>query len=454
LRRRDHALVERQRTLQGLLDWSYDLLDPDEQAVLRRLSIFVGSFDALTAAAAVGLGELDADDVTELIWSLADKSLVNVVSREGSTRYQLLETVRAVAASYSEQAGDAAPTRAALGGHYLATFPFDSRGNLQWRTQLAIENATMANLVDRLVEDGELDIAYPLARLAIEAVSHRREARLHIAHLVDGTKPDGAGLARLHITVAKILAEQGDVASAERHVAEAERLIAIFGDTDALGLVVVSRARSQIYLRDSSDAALGRAERELRDLLAGTLPPEVRADSLVELSMVSQSLDESVQYLQEAAAIAEQQDDHFLRMTVLTNLAEVHLRRGNTQLAAVHQREAMHLSAQLGFPLITAFGLILAARIAQPQGLDALAVRIHAAADVLLHECGFALIPDDQAMSDATLDAARLNLGAQFDAEIEVGRTRALADVLAEAEQVFDRAIESPADEGALTSQA
>ena len=45
--------------------------------------------------------------VAEIVWSLVDKSLVNVEQREGSTRYRLLETVRAVAASYSESAGDA-----------------------------------------------------------------------------------------------------------------------------------------------------------------------------------------------------------------------------------------------------------------------------------------------------------------------------------------------------------
>ena len=111
----------------------------------------------------------------------------------------------------------------------------------------------------------------------------------------------------------------------------------------------------------------------------------------------------------------------------------------------------MRLSAELGVQLITAFGLVLAARIAQPEGLDALAVRIHAAADVLLDEFGFEMIPADQVLSDAAADAARANLGAQFDAEVVAGRGLALADVLLEAEEVFDRAIEAAAlDERSL----
>ena len=49
----------------------------------------------------------------------------------------------------------------------------------------------------------------------------------------------------------------------------------------------------------------------------------------------------------------------------------------------------MRLGAELGIPLLTACGTILAAGMAQPRGLDAIAVRLHAAADVMLEEIGF-----------------------------------------------------------------
>jgi hypothetical protein len=412
------------------------------------LSVFVGSFDLLTAAAATGHGVIEADDVTEIIWSLVDKSLVNVEQREGSTRYRLLETVRAVAASYSESAGDAPATRAALGEHYLEAFPFESRGNLQWRTLLSIEHGTILPLVDRLVVDGRLDVAYALARLAIEGGpggSHARDAVSYLAHLVDGTKPDGVGLARLCVAMGKMLAEQGDLAAAAHQVNEARRLIDQFGAQDRLGPVVVTRAVSQLCLRDGSEQALVLAERELRSELDDRLPPAMRADSLIELSMVSHALGQQDpdRFLREAAVIAEQTDDHYVRMTVLNNLAEHELRAGDTGLAATHQREAMRLSAEFGMQLITAFGLVIAARVAQPEGLDALAVRIHSAAEVLLDECGFEMIPADQVLSDAVLDAARENLGARFDVEVAAGRAMEQADVLLEAEEVFDRAIEA-----------
>jgi hypothetical protein len=207
-------------------------------------------------------------------------------------------------------------------------------------------------------------------------------------------------------------------------------------------LVRLTNSLTQLSLRDGSEEALRVAERELKDEFEHALPPSLRADALIELSMVAQALDDDdSQYLREAAVIAEQEDDHFLHMTVLNNLAEQELRDGDTPAAARDQREAMRLAAQLGIQLVTAFGLVLAARIAQPEGLDAAAVRIHAAADVLLEECGFEMIPDDQVLSDAVLDAARENLGAAFDEAIAAGRSAPLTDVLAEAEAVFDRAM-------------
>ena len=62
-------LPTRQRTLRATIDWSFDLLDTDEQALLRKLSVFAGGFD-LEAAEVVGGGEL------ETLASLVDKSLI------------------------------------------------------------------------------------------------------------------------------------------------------------------------------------------------------------------------------------------------------------------------------------------------------------------------------------------------------------------------------------------
>jgi tetratricopeptide (TPR) repeat protein len=376
---------------------------------------------------------------------------VGVDQHQGSTRYRLLETVRAVATAYSDTAGDAATARRNLGERYLSDLPIDKRGNREWRMRLTLENATIVQLVNRLVLDGELELAYALARISVEDVRGRastRDPTAFLLRLVDEQHQPANGSARLHIAAAKLLADSGDVIAAAEHIGAAHDLRERFGDHDRLGFVRLTNARSQLSLRDGSEAALLAAERELNEELDGGLPLSNRSDALLELSMVAQALnhDDPKQYLREAADIAEQLDDHFLHMTVLNNLAEQELRDGDTPSAARHQREAMRLAAELGIQLVTAFGLVLAARIAQSESLDVAAVRIHAAADLLLEECGFEMIPDDQVLSDAALDAARKNLGdAAFDEAVAAGRRASLSDALAEAEAVFDRAMNSVA---------
>ena len=242
-----------------------------------------------------------------------------------------------------------------------------------------------------------------------------------------------------------MLAERGDLDEAQAHVNEARRLIAAYGAEDRLGLVLLTRAMTHLGLRDASEERLRAVDRELRADLARPLPPGLRADTLVDLSMVAQALGdpESRHYLREAAVIASEAEDHYLSMTVHNNLAEQELRAGDTPAAALHQREAMRLSAELGVELVTAFGFILAARIAQPEGLDAMAVRLHSAADVMLEECGFELIHDDAAQSEAVLKAARQNLGETYDEHVAAGRALTLAEALEDAEAVFDRAMYS-----------
>ena len=57
------VLQERQQTLRALVDWSYDMLDPNEQTLLGRLSVFVGGFDMEAAEAVCGADPLERFDV-------------------------------------------------------------------------------------------------------------------------------------------------------------------------------------------------------------------------------------------------------------------------------------------------------------------------------------------------------------------------------------------------------
>lgn len=84
--------LRRQQSLRAAIDWSIDLLDEDERAMLARLAVISGPF-ALDVAAAVA--EMPTSTAAELVASLVAKSLVaRAEDVAGAARFQVLETVR------------------------------------------------------------------------------------------------------------------------------------------------------------------------------------------------------------------------------------------------------------------------------------------------------------------------------------------------------------------------
>ncbi len=114
--------LARQQTLQATVEWSYSLLNRAEQLLLGRLSVFAGNFDLDAAEAVCGFGDIQASDVTGLLGSLVDKSLVVAEPAGPALRYRLLETIRQFAADRLAEAGDrqAATAAAAHCAYYLS----------------------------------------------------------------------------------------------------------------------------------------------------------------------------------------------------------------------------------------------------------------------------------------------------------------------------------------------
>jgi predicted ATPase/DNA-binding winged helix-turn-helix (wHTH) protein len=107
LRNAARSALSRHQTLRATLEWSHALLDPREQAVLRRLSVFAGSFRVDTAQRAIAGVEMDEWAVLDALSALVDKSLVQT-ERLDPPRYRLLETMRLFCAEQLQRCGDAA----------------------------------------------------------------------------------------------------------------------------------------------------------------------------------------------------------------------------------------------------------------------------------------------------------------------------------------------------------
>lgn len=86
--------ADRQRTLRGAFDWSFDLLSPSERELFVRLSIFPGSFSLRGAEQVCAGDDIERADVVGLLLRLVDRSLVSAEPHRATMRYRLLETAR------------------------------------------------------------------------------------------------------------------------------------------------------------------------------------------------------------------------------------------------------------------------------------------------------------------------------------------------------------------------
>ena len=145
------VLQQRQQTLRALVDWSYELLTPEEQIVLDRLGVFVGGFDLAAAEAVCGLAPLAGADVLDLLQSLIEKSLVMLVERDDGARYLMLDTIREYVREKLARRDDAPAVAARHCDHYFALAK-EARNGLRgseqadwlWRLEVELDNIRSA----------------------------------------------------------------------------------------------------------------------------------------------------------------------------------------------------------------------------------------------------------------------------------------------------------------------
>lgn len=93
--------VDRQRTLNGAIGWSYNLLSPAEQTLWNRLAYFSGTPGSNAIAAVCGTTDLDA-----LLKGLVDKSVVRREVRNGEECYHMLDLFRQFGRDRLREAGE------------------------------------------------------------------------------------------------------------------------------------------------------------------------------------------------------------------------------------------------------------------------------------------------------------------------------------------------------------
>jgi predicted ATPase/class 3 adenylate cyclase len=179
--------VERHQTLRATVDWSYSMLDDRAQVVFDRLGVFAGSFDAPAAEVVVSGGDIESWDVLDALTELVAKSMVVAERTPNSTRYQLLETMRAYARERLDEEGDADSWRRRHAAHY-AEFAEQAgpgllgRDELVWRGRVREELDNLRVAVTWSLDRGTADDGHYALRILAP-----------LAYLANQDRPTGVG---------------------------------------------------------------------------------------------------------------------------------------------------------------------------------------------------------------------------------------------------------------------
>lgn len=138
--------LAKHRTLRATVDWSYHLLDPDEQLLLRRISVFSSAFDIHAVRAVATPETADPWYSVDLLGRLATKSLLTVDLTDGRPRYRFLESIRFYALEKLADDSDRASIMERYAAHILN---IAQRANDDWKTLSTDEwRSTHAEIID------------------------------------------------------------------------------------------------------------------------------------------------------------------------------------------------------------------------------------------------------------------------------------------------------------------
>jgi predicted ATPase/class 3 adenylate cyclase len=366
----------RQQTLRATIEWSYELLTPDEQGLFASLSVFAGGC-TLEAAEEVCDADLDT------LQSLVEKSLLRFTPSDTGGRFWMLETIREYAAELLFASAEGDTIRSRHTGVFIALAD-EARPHLigwdqaEWLGRLEPEQPNLRTTLDylRATEDAErlaallstlwfywrtrgelaqaarwFDYAVAesdraptttrmrllLGACAVASQSNEYEAAIAygkdafaIATLLD----DPSGMSAAQNNIAAALAESGDLPGARAALAQSATYAREAGNQYATVRASMNLAYLDLEEGTAHDMALferavsGARSLGAADLLAGALLAQAHAFLLRE------QLQFATEPIAEAAEVAKSSGDLEVSLGVLELASALALRRGNDVVSA------------------------------------------------------------------------------------------------------------------------
>ncbi|CAM4418360.1 Serine/threonine-protein kinase PknF [Mycobacterium basiliense] len=373
------------RTLPALVDWSYQLLTPDEREIWLAISLFASEFDAESALELCAASARSAQDVHLILASLVDKSMVASNPCNGSHRYRLLVTLREYAAELLSESG----SRRDLVKRYVDRYQriADEFGrNWFGARQVELFNAVhddRENLRAALVYcQGDDELAPACAQIITSlhyywlASTTVTETRRWLAEVADSDLLAPAIRVRALWSAGFAAVIQNDLETAGRYASAARELAIELGDQSSegyanlvLGMVAAGRRDVTVGLA-AYDRALEchRAHGDAQGIVA-------TISALITALPSSDDPKRGTRLWQEAVALCEQAGDRWQLAYLMFARGLFLYFAGDYERAAAAELQSLELSRPFADRIVAAFALEVLAWTAARSGDYELAAR-------------------------------------------------------------------------------
>jgi predicted ATPase/Tfp pilus assembly protein PilF len=416
-------LPVRQQTLRAAIAWSYDLLAPDEQALFRRLAVFVGGCTLEAAEQVANVPTPHPPPPTPILdglSSLLDKSLLGQVETTGESRFIMLETIREYAREQLAAREETAALRHRHGAYYFALATAADphlRGAHQehWLDRLDRDHDNLRAALDWAHEQDEvgalLNAVAVLWRFWWVRGHHSDWASWMEVALAARGRGDPPVWARI-VHGAGILADaRGDYARAEAFYRESLALRRELDDLAGAALMLNNLGHLALMQGRPGEAIPLLEESLALSRAAGdTWGSSFSLKNLGRARLEAGDYREAQTLYEESLAVAQVAHDNWSAAISLQSLGEVALRQGDYRQAHRLYHQSLALERELESKAGIAGCLVGLAEVARALAQPERAARLYGATEAAWEAMGNRLSPTDQAGYDQNVAALRATL--------------------------------------------
>ncbi len=427
-------LPERQRTMQGAIDWSHDLLDESDRTIFRRLSVFAAGF-SIDAAEAVCNADAPkhAIEVVDSVTSLLDKSLlIRVDGESGEHRFGMLEVVREYAGDALRAAGEHELTSRAHAEYFVSlgerAEPFlQAAQSAEWLDRMEDEHDNLRSVMQwSLNNDPAMAVRLAVAVRNFWLLhSHLSEGyRWLKAALERGGEPPAALRFKLMNGLGLAARFRGDYETARK--AYSDGLAAGQEAGDKQGVALSSRGLGLVAMQQG-DAAAARKYFESGLAISRELDDKfgiaISLSFLGDLARTERDFVRARPLFEESLGLFRGLDNKSAVSDALNNLGAACFGEADFLLSKKHFAEAARLASELGNKMTISYSLDGFAALAVENGDHDRAAQLCGAAEALRESIGYKIEPAEDIFRNAYLERLRTKLpDAAFSTAFQLGR--------------------------------